>query len=50
MGSRSLPLKATAFTEWNSAGFPAHVGYVPVNIDYSDIHSALALWVQHPSS
>jgi hypothetical protein len=45
MGSRSLVLKATAFTEWNGAGFPAHVGYVPVNVDYSDIHSVLALSV-----
>ena len=45
MGSRSLVLKATAFTEWNGAGFPAHVGYVPVNVDYSDVHSILALFV-----
>lgn len=43
MASRGLPLKATAFTEWNAGLFPTWLGYVPLNNDYSDLESVLAL-------
>jgi beta-1,2-xylosyltransferase len=50
MASRGLPLKATAFDEWNAGLFPTWLGYVPLNNDYSDLESVLALYVWSFSS
>ncbi|KAL7413213.1 hypothetical protein BDY24DRAFT_389314 [Mrakia frigida] len=50
MAASNLVIKAGVFPEWNMASLPGWFGYVPANIDYSDIFSIMAFFRGHPDN